>query len=168
LIPIPFIHGLAIKGEKIGKYHVPVFTSEIVLVLMQLRWYFIINSLRGSATYTDLYSKKIYKTFGSKVDRNIVFKILNLEFSSTFAFFMFLWSVFILTLLMQISESSYQGMIGNNQLDNIGKVATLITVTMTTVGYGNIASQSSLGRIIACCTAFWGVFVLSLLVGTVQ
>ena len=39
---------------------------------------------------------------------------------------------------------------------------------MTTVGYGNVAAVTLGGRITACITAFWGVFVLSLLVGTVE
>ena len=38
---------------------------------------------------------------------------------------------------------------------------------MTTVGYGNVTASSSFGRMVACMTAFWGMFVLSLLVGSV-
>ena len=42
-----------------------------------------------------------------------------------------------------------------------------VVITMTTVGYGDIASVSVFGRLISMVNAVWGTFIISLLVASI-
>ena len=68
--------------EKVDNVQVPIFLSEILLMGMMLRFFYIVKTLEGPNTYTDLFSKKIYKTFGDNTGQNIVFKILQIEYTT--------------------------------------------------------------------------------------
>ena len=68
--------------DKVDGVEVPIFLSEILLMGMMLRFIYIVKTLTGRDTYTDLYSKKIYKTYGNHTGKNIIFKILQIEFTT--------------------------------------------------------------------------------------
>ena len=67
---------------------------------------------------------------------------------------------------------SYQLRLFEKQLQsNFRHITTAmwnILITMTTVGYGDVYAQSHAGRAIAIITAFWGVFLVSLFVVSLQ
>lgn len=43
-----------------------------------------------------------------------------------------------------------------------------VLITMTTVGYGDLYAMSHCGRAVAVVTAFWGVFLVSLFIVSLQ
>lgn len=43
-----------------------------------------------------------------------------------------------------------------------------VVITMTTVGYGDVAAVSPFGRIISIINALWGAFIISLLVASID
>lgn len=42
-----------------------------------------------------------------------------------------------------------------------------VVITMTTVGYGDVAAVSPFGRIVSVVNALWGAFIISLLVASI-
>lgn len=48
--------------------------------------------------------------------------------------------------------------------DNITTAMWNMVITMTTIGYGDYAAGSHMGRLIAIFIAFWGVFYVSLFI----
>ena len=51
-----------------------------------------------------------------------------------------------------------------DSLEDFESAVWLIIITITTVGYGDIFPQTRGGRIICILTAFWGTFIVSLMV----
>ena len=43
-----------------------------------------------------------------------------------------------------------------------------VVITMTTVGYGDVAAVSPFGRFISIINAIWGAFIISMLVGSIS
>ena len=43
-----------------------------------------------------------------------------------------------------------------------------VVITMTTVGYGDVAAISPFGRIVSIINALWGAFIISLLVASIN
>mmetsp|Transcript_16179 Transcript_16179/g.25061 ORF Transcript_16179/g.25061 Transcript_16179/m.25061 type:complete len:113 (-) Transcript_16179:657-995(-) len=55
----------------------------------------------------------------------------------------------------------------NGELDPFFNSIWVVIITMTTVGYGDIAPKTTPGRCVAMVVALWGAFLISLLVVTV-
>jgi succinate-acetate transporter protein len=51
---------------------------------------------------------------------------------------------------------------------NYGNSVWLVIITICTVGYGEIYPKSAFGRTVAIVACFWGVFVVSLFVVTLN
>jgi len=54
------------------------------------------------------------------------------------------------------------------QFDDYFMSIWCITITLTTVGYGDLVPSTKPGQYIAIITALWGAFLISLLVTIVQ
>ena len=62
----------------------------------------------------------------------------------------------------------YYHAIGQIDFDNFINSVWIIVITMTTVGFGDLVPFSVFGRIIIMMTAFWGTFIISLLILSVS
>jgi hypothetical protein len=78
------------------------------------------------------------------------------------------WVVLMYSMGISLLMFSYQLRLFEKQLQPTFRHITTamwnVLITMTTVGYGDIAAQSHGGRAIALIVAFWGVFLVSLFV----
>jgi len=82
------------------------------------------------------------------------------------------WLLLILSLIISLSAISYNIRLFerhvNDDLQNMTSAMWLTLITMTTVGYGDFYAKSHMGRFVGIITAFWGVFVVSLFVVSIQ
>ncbi len=78
------------------------------------------------------------------------------------------WMVLISAILMSLFVLSYLVRIFEKHVDeefwNMSTAMWLVLITMTTVGYGDFYPQSHMGRFVGILLAFWGAFVTSLFV----
>jgi voltage-gated potassium channel Kch len=79
---------------------------------------------------------------------------------------LFFGSIIILAFILRIFELPYEqnDKINSNNLSDYGSSIWLTTITITTVGYGDIYPQTVGGYFAACTIALWGAFVVSLLI----
>ena len=77
---------------------------------------------------------------------------------------MTLGSILILAYLTRITELPYYEAIGQHDFDRYFNSVYCIVITMTTVGYGDLAPATDFGRIVIMFTALWGTFLISLLI----
>jgi len=54
-----------------------------------------------------------------------------------------------------------------NAMDRYFNSIWCVIITMTTVGYGDMAPSTDFGRLVAMMTALWGTFLISIVVVTV-
>eukprot|EP00347_Sterkiella_histriomuscorum_P005684 403355659 len=76
-------------------------------------------------------------------------------------------TVFVLAYILRIFEIQYYRAIGQIDFDDYFQSIWLIVITITTVGYGDIVAFSFFGRFMIMITAFWGAFLISLLIVSV-
>jgi len=89
-----------------------------------------------------------------------------IENPSRVSIILFVTSTFILAEVLRIFELPWEINQNINSVDlkDYASAIWLIIITSTTVGYGDIYPHTSGGRIICVITAFWGTFLVSLLV----
>jgi hypothetical protein len=66
------------------------------------------------------------------------------------------------------SSSENKGMLSYQDFSFITNAWWLIVVTMTTVGFGDYFAKTYIGRIVSIIATFYGVFLVSLMVVTMQ
>jgi hypothetical protein len=77
-------------------------------------------------------------------------------------------SIFVLSYILRIFERPYFHEINSLDYDDYFNSIWCIVITMTTVGFGDIVAYSYFGRVIIMITAFWGAFLISLLIVSVS
>lgn len=76
-------------------------------------------------------------------------------------------SVLIFGYCIRIFDTEFNNVSGHN-FNRVDNVFWLATVTMTTVGYGEFFPKSWPSRIVGIVLAFWGVYLTSLFVITID
>ena len=74
----------------------------------------------------------------------------------------------ILSYVLRIFELPYFRANENSEFDSYFNSMWCVLTTITTVGYGDVTPSTKPGRCIAMITAFWGAFLISILVVTVS
>jgi hypothetical protein len=74
-----------------------------------------------------------------------------------------LWLAYLLRIFERIAYESQ----GQKVFDSYFSSVWNVIITMTTVGYGDIAAISDYGRVISILNALWGAFIISLLVASI-
>ena len=116
---------------------------------------------------TDNYSKQICQTrFGFKPNKLFPLKIELVEHPTLMTLVLFSVSIFIFSFIVRIFEMPYQinDQVKSNSFRDFESAVWMIIITITTVGYGDIYPQTRGGRIVCILTAFWGTFIVSLMV----
>lgn len=74
----------------------------------------------------------------------------------------------MLAYFLRIFEIEYYRQIGQIDFDSYFQAIWVIVVSITTVGFGDLVPYSYIGRVIIMIAAFWGAFLISLLIVTVS
>ena len=76
-------------------------------------------------------------------------------------------STFMLAYFIRIFEIEYYRQLGLIDFDSYFNAIWVTIIAITTVGFGDLVPYSFIGRIIVMIAAFWGAFLISILVVTV-
>ena len=74
-----------------------------------------------------------------------------------------MWLAYLLMVFERIAYNNS----GQKVFDSYFTSIWNVVITMTTVGYGDIASISVFGRLISMINAIWGAFIISMLVASI-
>jgi len=77
-------------------------------------------------------------------------------------------SIFVLAYTLRVFEIPYYHALNEKIFDDYFTAIWVIVITMTTVGFGDVVAYSQFGRLIVMITAFWGTFLISLLIVSVS
>jgi hypothetical protein len=143
-----------------------------MLAVMAFRGLYILRSYYNYQTYTDPYSKKICQQYGFNANLRYTFKAKMLvSKEDTVIFVSILFTVFY-AYLLRIFELPYFRCLEEEHslyraMDSFGSAVWVSIVTMTTVGYGDIAPCTTPGRIVALQIALTGPYVMALFLNLV-
>lgn len=76
-------------------------------------------------------------------------------------------STLILAYILRIFEVEYYRSVNQIDFNSFFNSVWVIVITMTTVGFGDLVPYSFIGRLIIMITAFWGAFIISLVIVSV-
>ena len=170
--PIPFFDMYITLHSK-DKKEVYILLSDIILAFMLVRTFFLVRTCVNYTVYTDAYSKKLCKSYGFDAGVRFTFKCMILESPGLTFFLTFSISVFLQTYMLRIFEMPYFRTIATSDsnfeaMDAFFNSLWCVIITMTTVGYGDIAPSTMPGRSVAMVVALYGAFLISLLVATMS
>ena len=144
--------------------------SEFLLAFMWLRIFFLIRSVFNYSIYTDPYSRKLCKSYGFTANVSFTMKCHILINPGKTVFILFSTTIFVLSYILRIMEMPYFRLADDEwrQMDQYFMSIWCITITLTTVGYGDLVPSTTPGQYVAIITALWGAFLISLLVTITQ
>ena len=168
--PLPFFEKafafeyIDISAGKTGRLKIYYLLSDFILVVMFLRVYFVVRAVFNYNMYMDSFAKKLCRSYGFTANVRFTFKALLLTDPARTVSVLMVGSVVILAYQLRIFEIQYYKAIGQLDFDNYFSSVWCVIITMTTVGYGDMYPVTEFGRIIGVIAAFWGTFVISLLI----
>lgn len=141
--------------------------SDFIFAFMFMRVYFLIRTFFTFTIYADLHSKKVCAKYGVEADTAFYVKALFNKRPGLITFLVATTSILFLSYLLRIFERVYYNSCGQIVFDDYFTSIWCVIITMTTVGYGDVYAVSPFGRIISLANAFWGSFLISMLVGLI-
>ena len=150
-----------------NNFPVVYLLSEFQLAFMWLRVYFILRSIFNYSIYTDAYSKKLCQSYGFSSGVRFTFKCYMIGSPEWTVIILFSSTIMILAYILRVFELPYFRYADEySQFDHYFNSIWVVIITLTTVGYGDIAPSTLPGRVVAMIIALWGAFLISLLVVT--
>lgn len=142
--------------------------SDFLLLLMFLRLYIVIRNIFNHSQFSDPYAKLHCERYGFTANTRFVFKCYLLRYPGYTVLSTLFSSILVLSYMMRIAERPTSRTMGSMNYDPFLNNIYMTIVTITTVGYGDYYPVSFLAKIIAIITAFWGGFIISLLIVSVE
>ena len=168
--PLPFFEKafsfeyIDTSSSRAVKIKIYYLLSDFILVFMFLRIYFVVRAVFNYNMYMDSFAKKLCRSYGFTANVRFTFKALLLTDPARTVSVLMVGSVVILAYQLRIFEIQYYKAIGQIDFDGYFSAVWCVIITMTTVGYGDMYPVTTFGRIIGVIAAFWGTFVISLLI----
>ena len=116
-----------------------------------------------------MYTKKLCQQYGFRP--NLIFalksRLLNYPLSTIGMLFVLFVSFY--AYLLRLFEAPYYRTLpeddpDHRRFDNFFISVWLVIITITTVGYGDVYAQSNPGKLVSCCIAISGSFLMALVV----
>lgn len=169
--PIPY-YDTYITATSKDNLQTVYFLSEILVAIMWLRIYFLVRTLFNFSIYSDHISKNICRSYNFEASFKYTIKCQLKNNPEFFVFVLMLGSLCIASYIVRIFELPYYrlqaGKDSPGQLDSFFNAFYMTTITLTTVGYGDLSPCTPPGRFILLLMACWGAFLISLLVVTLS
>jgi len=169
ICPIPFNESLVTRqnpniNDMTGYLKYNYLSSDYMLIAMWARCFFILRAIFNYNLFSDLYSKKLCKSYGFTANVRFAFKCLmksdpGITVAGTLGA-----SVGFFAFVLRVFELPYYDALGQVNFRSFFDAIWCVIITMTTVGYGDEYPATTGGQWVIIVTSLWGTFLISLLI----
>ena len=162
LHPNIFFKNKYIKTSK--KYNLKIVTynaNDFLILIQSLRLSYLIVIIPICSEFYSARADRVCKMMGKKLDLFFSFRALIIKYRPLMLSYC---SVIICSILAYMLKVINQPLPIKKNFKNFGDYFWFIIITMTTVGYGDVYPETTLGRIIGCASAIAGTIVVALIV----
>ncbi|TNV85946.1 hypothetical protein FGO68_gene8142 [Halteria grandinella] len=152
-------------SDKTQHIKVEYALSHILLSLMFIRIIFPMRALFNFSIYTDQHAKKLLgDNYGLSPNVRFILKCMIAQYPEFTVSFILSASILIVAYILRIFEIVYYRAIGLQDFEQYFEGIYCAVITMATVGYGDVAPVSHVGRFIIMITSIWGAFIFTLVI----
>ena len=162
--PVPFLE----VDFKVYQLNGALFISlnEILASFSLLRVFLSLKLLRHHSKWTNEHSSAICDLYAAKATEKYALKALLNEKPVQFMIPLLILSILVFSLALRIYERNFVSEESLQDYHYLWNSMWLISLTMTTVGFGDFYPKTHPGRFIAALSAYWGIFLVSLIILT--
>jgi len=140
VIPIPYYDTYFLDGSSTH------LLSELLMIAMFLRLYFILRTCLHFCEYADAFSMKISKSLGfESTGVSFSIKCLYITEPAFTLSTMFIGTILTFSYIIRIAEIEHFRVAGDSIMDSYFTSMYFTCVTLSTVGYGDICPGTKLG-----------------------
>ena len=168
LAPMPMTYGIDchFHSEKYDyNYKVPL--NSIFTAFCLIRLYFVVKYYLVKSNYYNQRAFRAFKIYGLDISLGFPFKSALLLYPLTIDLILFLIFLFLCSYNLRIFER-YLDIKSGTEFGHFYNDLWCIFITMTTVGYGDLAPTTEFGRIFVLISCFFGTFLIGLAVSSVS
>lgn len=154
-----------------GNVKVYYFLSEIQTAVMSTRFFFLLRAGLNYSKYKDFFSKKLCQMYGFQTSMSYTIKCELKERPARTVACIFVFFVVQYAYILRIFELPYYRALAKDNMnyrvmDDFFQSVWLVTITVTTVGYGDIYAGTIPGQLTTMVIALTGTFIMALVVKT--
>jgi hypothetical protein len=162
LHPLPFLDFQLEFSQLNGVLYISI--NEILASITLLRVFVLLKLFRHFSQWTNEKAAAICDLYAAKANTGYALKALLHEKPIPLLAILMGLSVLVFSFAVKIYEQNFHSFSGSQDYSYIWNSMWLVMLTMTTVGYGDFYPQTHIGRLILVLAAFWGIFIVSLIV----
>ena len=141
--------------------------SDFILLFMFLRLYILVRNIFNHSKFSDPYAKMHCDQYGFTANSRFVLKWYLVRYPGLTVWICLFSSILVFSYLMRIVERPFS-LINDRMNEPFFNNIYFIITTITTVGYGDFVPVTTLGKALFIITAFYGGFIISLLIVSVE
>ena len=166
--PLPFIYDDTFK-ETNNNYDVKIkhWYNDLFLGWSFIRIYLVLRCILANSFYMSTRAQRVCQMNGCYANYSFAIKCLMTSQPYVVLMTNLVMSMFYFGYLIRIFDQDLSTVSGQN-FNNISNPVWLSIVTMTTVGYGDFYPKSNPSRIVGILCSFYGVYLVSLFVITLE
>ena len=166
--PYPFLQ--TVKYTEINKNWSTTYQYELNQILLCLSFARIYIHLRYTlivSKFMSPRSKRVCTMNGCEAEHMFAIKSIMKQMPYTFISLTLTITIFLFGYQLKVFEGPLSEVSGQN-FNLLSNAMWNVIITLTTTGYGDIYPKTNLGRFVGLIVCFWGTFVVSFFVVTVN
>lgn len=141
--------------------------NEILLCMMFARIYFFLRFTLIVSMFMNPRSNRVCVMNGCEADHMFAIKAIMKQMPYTFITITLVITIFLFGYQLKVFEGPLSE-VSNQNFNLLSNAMWNVIITLTTTGYGDFYPKSLLGRFIGLIICFWGTFMVSFFVVTVN
>ena len=168
LAPYPFLQGLVYTEVNLN-WHVTITyeINQILLCLSFVRFYILLRFTLIISMFMNPRSNRVCVMNGCEADHQFAIKAIMKQMPYTFIFVTLAITIFLFGYQLKVFEGPLSAA-SNQNFNLLSNAMWNVIITLTTTGYGELYPKSVLGRVVGLIVCFWGTFMVSFFVVTVN
>ena len=155
-------------NRKINLKEITYNVNDIFLLIQCLRLLYLIIIFAITSDFYSPRADRICKMMGNTLNLFFSFRALFVERTAIMLIYCSIIICAMLSYMIKIISQPIIDLENNIKLHNFGNCVWYVIITMTTVGYGDMYPDSTLGRLIGCVVAISGNVLVALIVSFFQ